>query len=286
MLNLLPTITPKSDQLNADDLIGRSITIKVTKVALSGDADQPIAIHYEGDDGKPYKPCKSMRRVMVHVWGTDGNAYAGRRMTLYRDDKVTFGGMAVGGIRISHMSNIERDITMALTATRANRRPFTVKPLSPEQGERTEAVDLLPILTSGREAASRGSAALTAWWGGLDKAAKIAAKPTLDSELKAAAAAADQAALDDDGAAETGGAAGQSDFPGDKPTLSLAQRADGYEKRLREATTTIKLRSIYNANSGLRDDLDRSDPERGVELENLFNELFAALEDAEREAAQ
>lgn len=75
-----------------------------------------------------------------------------------------------------------------------------------------------------------------------------------------------------------------SDFPGDKPMLS--QRADGYEKRLREATTTIKLRSIYNANSGLRDDLDRSDPERGVELENLFNELFAALEDAEREAAQ
>jgi hypothetical protein len=54
LTNLLATIAPKSDQLNADDLIGRSLTIKVTKVALCGEADQPIAVHYEGDNGKPY----------------------------------------------------------------------------------------------------------------------------------------------------------------------------------------------------------------------------------------
>lgn len=129
MTNLLTTIAPKSDQLNADDLIGRSITIRVAKVSLRGEADQPIAIHYDGDNGKPYLPCKSMRRVLVHVWGGDGNVYVGRRMALYRDDKVQFGGLAVGGIRISHMSNITNEITMALTATRANRKPFTVKPL-------------------------------------------------------------------------------------------------------------------------------------------------------------
>jgi len=129
MTDLTKTIAPKSDQLNSDDLIGRSMTIRVTKVSLCSEPDQPIAIGFEGDSGKPYKPCKSMRRVLVNVWGGDGNAYAGRSMTIYRDDKVQFGGMAVGGIRISHMSDIKKDVTMALTATRANRKPFTVKPL-------------------------------------------------------------------------------------------------------------------------------------------------------------
>lgn len=144
VVNLLNTIAPKSDQLNADDLIGRAITIKVTKVSISGTPEQPIAIGYEGDGGKPYMPCKSMRRVLVHIWGGDGNAYVGRRMSLYRDDKVQFGGMAVGGIRISHMSDIDEPVTMALTATRANRKPFTVKPLPPE----VEAAPAKPRMTS------------------------------------------------------------------------------------------------------------------------------------------
>lgn len=131
MTDLRQTIEPKSDQLNADDLIGRTMTIKVTKVSLLA-GEQPIAINFEGDHGKPYKPGKSMRRVMVQIWGPDGNTYTGRSMTLYRDEKVLFGGVAVGGIRISHMSHITKDITLALTATKASRKPFTVKPLQVE----------------------------------------------------------------------------------------------------------------------------------------------------------
>lgn len=128
-MNMLATIVPKSDQLNSDDLIGRTLTIKVTRVTADTASEQPVSLHFEGDEGKPYKPGKSMRRVLVQVWGPDGNAYPGRSLTLYRDDKVQFGGMAVGGIRISHMSHIERDVTMALTATRGNKKAFTVKPL-------------------------------------------------------------------------------------------------------------------------------------------------------------
>lgn len=189
-MNLLPTIVPKSDQINADDLIGRTLTIKVSRVALCGEADQPVAIHFEGDNGKPYKPGKSMRRVLVNVWGSDGNAYVGRRMTLYRDEKVQFGGQAVGGIRISHMSDIDREITMALTATRANRRPFTVKPLGPEKpGEHTGGkVDLDALKAAGRAAALNGELALRTWWNSLTGAQKVAIKPTVDAELKPLAA--------------------------------------------------------------------------------------------------
>ena len=60
-------IEAKSDQLNADDLIGAPRTITITRVT-GNDGDQPVSIFYEGDGGKPFKPCKTIRRVMMGVW--------------------------------------------------------------------------------------------------------------------------------------------------------------------------------------------------------------------------
>ncbi|MCP4548417.1 MAG: hypothetical protein GY835_18315, partial [bacterium] len=128
--DLSRTIEPKSDQLNSDDLFTGPRTIAITCVsAQASSVEQPVAINFEGDGGKPWKPCKSMRRVLVHAWGSDGNKYSGRRLTLYRDPNVMFGGIQVGGIRISHLSHIDADVTMPLTVSRAQRTPFTVKPL-------------------------------------------------------------------------------------------------------------------------------------------------------------
>lgn len=76
-----------------------------------------------------------MCRVMVALWGPDANIYVGRSLTLYRDDKIQFGGLAVGGIRISHMSHIDGSRTMALTATRGSKKAFTVKPLAEQRAE-------------------------------------------------------------------------------------------------------------------------------------------------------
>ncbi len=129
-INMSMTIEPKSDQINADDLTAGSRTITITGIkAQQSSAEQPVAISFEGDKGKPWKPCKSMRRVLVHAWGPDGNAYVGRRLTLYRDDRVMWGGIQVGGIRISHMSDITENMTMPLTVSKAKRAPFTVEPL-------------------------------------------------------------------------------------------------------------------------------------------------------------
>ena len=122
-------VAPKSDQLNADDLIAGPRVITITRVSGTGNADQPVAVYFEDDKGKPYKPCKSMRRVMISAWGADASQYVGRSMRIYRDPKVAFGGMEVGGIRISHMSDLERDMQMALTVTKAKRAPYVVKPL-------------------------------------------------------------------------------------------------------------------------------------------------------------
>lgn len=161
-MDMNATIAPKSDQLNSDDLISGPRTITVTRVSGNDSPDQPVNIAFEGDNGKPFRPCKSMRRVMVHCWGADASQYVGRSMTIYRDPSVSFGGMQVGGIRISHMSHIDKAQTMALTATRAKRAPFKVEPLK---------VDAPPAFTpdpahieAARAVAAKGKAAFQEWW--------------------------------------------------------------------------------------------------------------------------
>lgn len=129
MTDLTNTIIAKSDQVNADDLAGGPRTITITKVSAdTSSAEQPIVIGIEGDS-KVYKPCKTVRRLLVSVWGANGAEYVGRSVTLYRDPTVKWGGLEVGGIRISHMSHIDKAVTIALTATRGNKKPTTVQPL-------------------------------------------------------------------------------------------------------------------------------------------------------------
>lgn len=143
MTDLTPTIQAKSDQLNADDLVSGPITIKITDVSLGSGDDQPIIIRYEGDNGKPWKPCKTMRRLLVSIWGADGNKYIGQMATLYRDPDVKWAGQPVGGIRVSHMSGIDGQKTLALTETRGKKRPIVVMPLQSPSGQnqpRTEQV--------------------------------------------------------------------------------------------------------------------------------------------------
>ncbi|HEV7352550.1 MAG TPA: hypothetical protein VGN74_05415 [Brevundimonas sp.] len=129
MTDMTAVIVPKSDQMNADDLIPGPRTITITRVDVRPGSEQPVSIFFEEDNGKPWKPCKSMARVLVHAWGPDAKAYEGRAVTLYRDPSVKWGGMQVGGIRISHMSHIDRDMVIALTETKGKRAPFQVRVL-------------------------------------------------------------------------------------------------------------------------------------------------------------
>lgn len=123
--DLSTTIKPKSDQLNADDLISGPMTVTVQGVRIGATEEQPICLDIGGAH-QPYKPCKSMRRLLVFCWGKNGNDWAGRSMTLFNDPDVKWAGQAIGGIRISHLSHIEKSVSVALTTTRGKRKPYTV----------------------------------------------------------------------------------------------------------------------------------------------------------------
>lgn len=128
MLDMSPVIAPKSDQISSDDFLSGPRTYQIEGVAINPGTEQPVNISLVGET-RVWRPCKSMARCLVAAWGPDAKLYSGKSVTLYRDPKVKWGGLEVGGVRISHMSHIERPLSMALTATKGRRADYTVKPL-------------------------------------------------------------------------------------------------------------------------------------------------------------
>lgn len=183
-MDLSTAIIPKSDQLNADDLIAGPRTIRITRVEVKT-GEQPVSVFFEGDNGKPWKPCKSMLRALVHVWGVNSAAYVGRALTIALDPSVIWAGKPVGGIRITHMSGIQGEsVTFALTDKKGSRKPYTIKRLDAFEAE-------LAILSSAKSLDE-----LKAAWTAISKDAKAFLKPDLD-RLKLAFESATKAPAND-----------------------------------------------------------------------------------------
>jgi hypothetical protein len=138
--DMTETIAPRSDQQNFDDYLAGPRTVSISEVK-AGTAEQPVEIHLVEYPGRPFKPSKSMRRVLVAAWGPEASSYAGRRMTLVGDPTVRFGGAVVGGVRISHLSHIDKPLSLSLTVTRGKRAPYVVQPLADEPSPKPEAAD-------------------------------------------------------------------------------------------------------------------------------------------------
>lgn len=137
--DLRSTIVPRSDQLNSEQLMFGAMDITVTGVDVKN-GEQPVTIHYEGEAGRPYKPCLTMRKVLVHAWGENGNKWIGRSMRLYCDPAVRFGKDEVGGIRISHLTDIPKDIRVSLTATKGKKALHEIKPMPAPVAGTTDAM--------------------------------------------------------------------------------------------------------------------------------------------------
>lgn len=264
MSDMTPVIAAKSDQLNADDLIGGPRTITITRVDVRDTKDQPVSVFYEGDDGKPWKPCKSMSRVLAAAWGTDSKLYPGRSLTLFREPTVKWGGIEVGGIRISHMSHIPEPLLMAITITKGSKKPYRVEPLQAGQGD-DGAQDLADDLIRRAEALKGDAAALEAL------AAREAiikrrewlanASPALAAKVNAAFVAtipADTATPDNPTAAEGPADADRGETHNDEPHPAQAA-VDAHLKRLMnaegKAAVDLAISDFSGHKAGLPDDL-------------------------------
>ncbi len=170
-MDISETVQPRSDQTNADDFLAGPKTVTITEVRQGASPEQPVDILLaEFGPGRPFKPSKTVRRLLISAWGAEAEAYVGRKMTLYCDPDVKFGGATVGGIRVSEMSDIAKPLTVALTVTRGKRKSYTVTPLAEAVGRDwlTEAhategdVDLLRALYGAAQKANASPKVLEA----------------------------------------------------------------------------------------------------------------------------
>jgi hypothetical protein len=141
-MNIGDTIQPASDQLDSVDLITGPRTFVIESVSR-GSAEQPVQLHL-ADFPRPWRPGKSMRRILVGCWGPDASIYVGRRVRLYCDPTVVFGGLAVGGTRIEALSHIDKPKKIPLLVTRGKSAMFTVQPLA-DAPPPPQAPDLAPM---------------------------------------------------------------------------------------------------------------------------------------------
>ncbi|AGR46550.1 hypothetical protein TW1_034 [Pseudoalteromonas phage TW1] len=133
MIDITSTIQTKSDQLNSDDLLGGDLMIQVEGVQLANDPQQPLHIFYVGCNGKPYKPCLTVRKILAALWGKDASQWAGRYMNLYLDPTVKWAGKEVGGIRVNALSHIQSSATLNLAVRRGAKQPFRIEQIPLQQ---------------------------------------------------------------------------------------------------------------------------------------------------------
>jgi hypothetical protein len=151
------TIEKKTDQLNYEDFLGgvtRIVTIAGVKV---GTKEQQYDIAIEGDN-RVWRPAVTVLKLLVAAWGDDATEWVGRRAMLYGDSTVRFGSSVVGGIRVSHVSHIDKPVTASLTETRGKRKSHTVEPL-PDAPAKPAAPSEADVN------ASTDRALLRDWWG-------------------------------------------------------------------------------------------------------------------------
>ena len=67
MADISATLEAKSDQLNATDIFGAEPVIRVRDVQLKESAEQPIWVYFDGDNNRPWKPSKGMRRILEEI---------------------------------------------------------------------------------------------------------------------------------------------------------------------------------------------------------------------------
>jgi hypothetical protein len=171
-MDLSTYAAPKSDQMNAEDLLSGPLTVTIVGVRETGSEQQPIAIRL-AEFPREWKPSKTAIRVLIAGWGRETEPYAGRRLTLFRDPTVKWAGEPIGGIRISHMSHLKdgKRFAVYLAESQKKRAPTVIEPLpdaapvSPPVDEATvERNSLLNQIRAAAEAAGVDLATVAAEW--------------------------------------------------------------------------------------------------------------------------
>ncbi len=149
MTDISKTLEAKSDQLNAVDIMGAEPIITIREVKVMDSPQQPISVYFDGDNNRPWKPSKGMRRILAASWGTDSANWIGKKVQLRFEATVMYAGVEVGGIQVKAVSDIPKaGLNCALTISRTKRQAYHVPLLVVEEKAYPEAAfkKALPLM--------------------------------------------------------------------------------------------------------------------------------------------
>jgi hypothetical protein len=137
-MDLTNALAPKSDQLDAVDLLGSPPQVFTITDVSEGSSEQPVNIRL-AEFPRVWRPSKGMLRVLAHCWGKDVKVWVGRKVELYTDPDVMFGKEKVGGIRIRRLSHITGRTSAPMIITRGKSGSWVVDPLPDAPAAPTES---------------------------------------------------------------------------------------------------------------------------------------------------
>jgi len=131
MTDIAHTLIAKSDQLNAADIMGTEKILTITSVDVkTTGGDQPVTIHYDGENGRPWKPCLTVRRILSQLWTTESEKWIGQSVAVHRDPTVKWAGEPHGGIRPHAATGLDAMVVVKLKEERGGKpKAFDIKPL-------------------------------------------------------------------------------------------------------------------------------------------------------------
>jgi hypothetical protein len=120
----------KGDFLSAAELGDRRPTFTIDRIAHTKvedekkkNVDRAVMYFKELDRGWMY--CKTTGHCMAKMFGEDDDAWIGKRITIYGDPSIQFGGEQVGGIRIAGSPDLKEAMTVRIKFPK--KKPFEVK---------------------------------------------------------------------------------------------------------------------------------------------------------------
>lgn len=121
-------IRKNTDQLNYEDFLGGVTRIVTIAKVEKGRKEAQYDIAIEGDD-RYWRPPATVLKLLKLAYGDEAADWIGKSARLYGDPDVKMKGVKVGGIRVSHLSHIDKPLHAPLTVTRGQTAVFTVDPL-------------------------------------------------------------------------------------------------------------------------------------------------------------
>lgn len=143
MDDITDTLAPKSDQLDAIELIDGPRTFTIERVVVKKGAEQPVSVYFV-EFPRPWRPGVNQRRVLNYCWGKHSSKWVGRRVTLFRDPNVTYGAGKPGGTRIRHLSDIAEPMSAPILESQGRPGLYLVEPMPRVDELRCEWVNATP----------------------------------------------------------------------------------------------------------------------------------------------